>query len=167
MPSPKLNEVYSNFDAFLGEAVRRLWAQGQAGSMLRVMALAQTVGKDALVFAMRWQLSGAARTAPIAAAAAAVAATGLGALAPHGLLPLGLAGFTWLATARSLTPLRHHYAGQLAPIRGRWHRCQQAWLEGTLSRNARECEVDALLEELVQAWAKPSSPEADGLESGR
>jgi hypothetical protein len=89
-------------------------------------------------------------TVGAAALSAAARSVGLGALVPLAAIA-ALGGVGYLATSRRLTPLRRRLAGHVATARARWNETRDAWLDGRLSRGAREAEVNRVLERLAVA----------------
>jgi Flp pilus assembly protein TadD len=161
--SPRPLEIYSNFHSFLGEALREVVAAGRAGTPLRLLALGQALGGEAVAWALRSRLGSSPLLGQVGTnvGAAAVSAL-LGSLGTAAAVPLMALGVGWLATARQVTPLRREFAAHVATMRGRWERAHQAWLDGTLSRTAHEAEIDRLLDHLILALAQSQAENPGG-----
>src|SRR5262245_9720526 len=104
-PERRPPAIYQDFDAFLGAVLRSLVASGRASSPVRLLALAQTLGRSAVGRALTGRLEAASPSTRVGVKAAAAALAVLGrSLGPW---PLGAAaaaaGIGYLATVRRVT----------------------------------------------------------------
>lgn len=90
------------------------------------------------------------RSAAVSSAAMAVA---LRALGPGALVPLSfgaaLAGAAWAWRRKELSAARARAAAALSDGKSRYEMLWRRWLDGALSRAARDLEIDLLIEELA------------------
>jgi tetratricopeptide (TPR) repeat protein len=90
------------------------------------------------------------REAALSGAAVAVALRALGAAA---VVPLGFgaaaAGLAWLTQRRRLEGARVRCRAALADGRRAWEALWRRWLDGALTRSARDLEIDLLIENLA------------------
>ena len=162
-PQRPPDAVHRDFDALLGAAVRELYLAGRLGPSLRTAALALAVGRPALAHALRGPLERRGAPGRVAAAAgAAVAAVVVRRLRPSSLPGLGLwaalGGAGYFAAAHRVTPLRRRFVEQVGGARREWEATRKAWLDGKLSRAAREARVERQLERLAMALDADDDP---------
>jgi Flp pilus assembly protein TadD len=131
---------YRNWDGFLEELMREL----KRGRAARTTMIALSLEAPA---AARGLYS---REAAIGGAAMALALRTMGAAA---VVPLGVgaaaAGIAYLTQRRRLEAARRRARAVLADGRPAWDALWRRWIEGTLTRPARDLEIDALIEDLA------------------
>jgi hypothetical protein len=143
--------------------LREVVAAGRAGTPLRLLALGQALGGEAVSWALRARLGASPILGQVGAGVGAAAVTTLlRSLGPAAAVPLMALGVGWLATARQVTPMRREFAAHVVTTRGRWERAHQTWLARATSRAAYEAEIDRLLEHLILALAQRQGPEPGG-----
>ena len=155
-PARRPETIYREFDALVGEALRELYEAGRLGPSLRAAALALAAGRPAVSHALTGRLKTRGAGGKAVATAGAVVATLVARrLRPATLPAMGLsaalAGVGYFATAHRVTPLRRHFVEILAQARREWWATRQSWLDGKLSRAAREASVDRQLERMAVA----------------
>lgn len=178
-PARRPPTIYRDVEAMLGEALRELYDAGRLPPSLKTAALAMSIGKPAISHALTGRLRSRGAGGRLAAAVGTMAATMVvRQLRPSTLPAMGLsaalAGVGYFATAHRVTPLRRHFVEVIAQARREWEATRQQWLDGKLSRGAREAQVERQIERLallldadpppppsVPAPPSPEPPSAD------
>jgi Flp pilus assembly protein TadD len=131
---------YRNWDGLAEELMRELRRGRAANTTMMALLLEQPAASRGLY----------SREAALSGAAAALALRTLGGAA---LVPLGfgaaVAGVAYLTQRRRLEAARAHTRDRLAEGRLAWDALWRRWLDGALSRPARDLEIDLLIESLA------------------
>jgi Flp pilus assembly protein TadD len=164
-PSKRPPAIHRDFDALLGEALRELYDAGRLAPSLRTTALALAAGRSAIAHALKGRLESRGARGRVAAAAGTVAAAAVARrLRPASLPAMGIvaaaAGVGYFATAHRVTPERRRFVEIVAAARRQWEATRTEWLDGKLSRAAREAQVERQLERLAVALDSDSDVEA-------
>ena len=165
VPATRPTTIHADWEAFLAEVLRDLVDAQALGGPVRGMALLQAMGQPAVTRALtvRLEQKGALGKVGVLAGAAALR-TGWRRLAPSSARAWVVAGAAmglgWLAMAQKVTPLRRRFVEQIFMARKAWDEARTEWLEGRMTRVAREGAVVRLLERLAMMLAQdPGSDE--------
>jgi tetratricopeptide (TPR) repeat protein len=131
---------YRNFEGFAEELMREL-RRARAQPLMLVAVAIEMRGAARGFYSREAALSGAAMAIALRAmGAAAVVPIGFGAAA---------AGVAWLTQRRRLARLRAHVRVVIRKGRQEWDALWRRWLDGAVTRPARDLEIDLLIEKLA------------------
>jgi tetratricopeptide (TPR) repeat protein len=140
---------YRDWDGFAEELMRELRRGRASRTMMIALALEVPAAARGLY----------SREAAFSGAAMAIALRTMGAAA---MIPLGFgaaaAGVAYLMQRRRLDAARAQARDAIADGRRAWEALRRRWLDGTLTRPARELEIDLLIERLALALVQGTEP---------
>jgi tetratricopeptide (TPR) repeat protein len=138
--SPSAPSRYRNWDGFVEELMREL-RRGHAARTTMVALLTEAPAAARGLYSREAALAGAAT------------ALSLRLMGPAAIVPIGFgaaaAGVAYLTQRKRFDRARTHTRTVLADGRIAWDALWRRWLEGALTRSARDQEIDLLIENLA------------------